>query len=264
MAGSSWSHTLAFGAAVLALHTVAACNAVLGIEPAELGETKEALTCAWPIQDPTKDCKACEACATRCNIGDCLADQSCRKGLWNFKKCAGDSCSDSGQHCLGCADGNPMADETAKCLASCDCNLAGAVTICEGYCACMNDRCPTNEPGGSQDACLTACISGQSGLQLPVHKPDPAVAALWQNPLDPSTAYCFWQHCERGSEINDPAHCDHAIGSSQKSVCPAPADRSPSTTVCPYPKAYGNAPCNKDADCCSERCDLSLKVCIGP
>jgi hypothetical protein len=71
--------------------------------------------------------------------------------------------------------------------------------------------------------------------------------------------YCFWQHCERGTESNDVAHCNHAIGESQPSICPMPVN-DPNASLCPFGKSYGNGPCNANADCCSGAC-LSSKVC---
>lgn len=260
MAGRSWSRTLvACGTTLLSLYMVAGCNAVLGIEQAQLDDSPPGQTCGWPPADPLKECTQVEQAAGNCSIDECLKDQACRKTLAVFRKCAGDSCSDS-EACQGCTAGNALAEKTAKCLSGFQSNLAKAATLCESYCSCMDTRCHQTEPGGAKSACVEACENG-----LPTQPPllrgkvDPTVAAVWQTGLPPWMTYCFWQHCERGLDPDDATHCNHAIGESQPSICPMPVN-DPSASLCPFGKSYGNGPCNTNDDCCSGAC-LASKVC---
>jgi hypothetical protein len=62
---------------------------------------------------------------------------------------------------------------------------------------------------------------------------------------------------------NDGFHCDHAIGQHAASMCPKPLPEDPNAVLCQYPKRYGNAPCNVDAECCSHSC-LDSGVCSAP
>ncbi len=259
MAGSTWSHTLAFAAAVFALHAVAGCNAVLGIEPAELDTAAEALTCQWAAPNPGIECTGCdETCVSnRCKINECLIDEECRFALFNFRACVGTACTDAKGECSCILAPNKQATELNTCLNRCgpSCTVAAANTLCQGYCACMHQQCPTNEPNGNtQGGCLEACMLG-----LPAGAPalpllsDPAVAAMWkQAPTEPQVG-CLWYHCVAAEQQNDHLHCDHAIN--RFGICTNPPVPDPRDGLCDYPQRHANAPCNDRSQCCSGVCN---------
>jgi hypothetical protein len=249
---------------LFALQAVAACNTVLGIEPAELGETTEPLRCDWPPPNPRTECAGCdEACLTNtCKVADCVTDKDCRYGMFLARKCVGSSCVDANGQCGGCGSDNPKAAKLANCVKGCgNCGLQGAATLCQSYCACMDQQCPENEPksGGS---CIKACMSGLGGIiSLPVQ--DKGVMDMWGGAAAPSAAQigCLWYHCESAPTPNDHFHCDHAIGSGGQ--CQTPQADDPNATLCPAPKRYGNSPCNESKDCCSGDCS-DTGVCTAP
>ncbi len=249
---------------LLSLNAVAGCNSVLGIEPAELGETSEPLSCNWLPTSINNDCPTCdEYCAKDCKVEECLNDPECRNGFWEYRKCVGDGCTDSDGQCGGCISKNARGAQVAKCLKGCgNCDVAGAASLCQGYCACMHAQCSDNEPNaGGEGGCLTACMRGISGLVLPL--PDPKVSALWQTAPASWQIGCFWKHCETALHPNDDFHCNHAIGDQIDLVCQKPTPPPPGATLCEYPKGYGNAPCNTDKDCCAT-CNSTLGICRAP
>lgn len=260
MSGSSWSHTLALGAAVLALHTVSACNAILGIEPAELDEVaSEQQTCRWSAPNPGVECSGCnEACVTnKCQLDECLADKDCRFALFNFRACVGTACTDAKGECSCILADNKQATAVANCLKSCGsgCNVAAANTLCEGYCACMHQQCPTNEPNGATPGgCLQACMAGLPAGAPPLPlSDDPAVVAMWkQAPTAPQVG-CLWYHCLAADVQNDHMHCDHAIN--HHGLCTAPPPPDTEAGLCDYPQRHANAPCNDRSQCCSGVCN---------
>ena len=90
---------IALAALGSALYALGACNAVLGMEEAELDEQTAALTCERVNRDPTVDCAkdSCESCLSSCqdvsaSFSECLDKASCRKALINYRTCAGDRC----------------------------------------------------------------------------------------------------------------------------------------------------------------------------
>jgi hypothetical protein len=248
---------LRFGLTVIGLVAVAACNTVLGIEQAELDQDIAAVAqCHWPDYRPRQDCPLCsEACSTRCKVQDCLdGDGACRNALREYRRCVGDTCSDTSRACAGCTAGNPEADAVRRCLDGCGggCSLAGAASLCESYCACMQSRCTPDVPGASIEACVDACENGSIGIS------DPFMS--FAVPPSPHELTCYWEHCERATPSAQ-LHCDHAIGHRKAELCSEAQE--PSGSTCKYPKGYGNAPCNKDEDCCST-CRLDLGVCAAP
>jgi hypothetical protein len=233
---------------------VVACNAVLGIEPAELDETvNEPAECDWPQLDPSQECfsNTCEAAASACPVDGCLKNADCRRNLRDFRKCAGDSCEAKADRCEGCVADNAQARTLAKCLEPLNCGLSDAYSLCESYCECMEQKCPVDQPGGAS-SCLATCAAGNPALEAPFNAPLPA----WQ-------AYCFWDHCERVSvdSPNDGFHCHHAVGIG--SNCKVPSVADPNAPVCMHPQGYGNAPCDNDDDCCAT-CDEARGVCEPP
>jgi hypothetical protein len=252
-------------ALLAALYTVAGCNAVLGIEQAELEQTSApVLSCDWPIADPTVDCPpgTCDdQCHTHCDVGACLADQGCRQALQRYRKCAGDACKDDGVRCGSCVSKSPLATELSACLSK-DYRLpvTAAASLCESYCACMHDRCSDNALLLDVDmpdttSCIEACSKGGSL--------DPKAYGFWKKgkPL-PSEIYCLWTHCEAAAQTNDKFHCEHALGQDFANKCPPKQLIDPNAASCEYPKGYGNAPCNSDDDCCGT-CRTGQGVCTA-
>lgn len=245
-----------------------ACNSVLGIEQAEPSQALDSsLTCDWPEGNPQTDCSSCdEGCVKQCGIAECLGDQDCRNSLFQLLKCVGSTCVDSGAKCGGCVQTNDKARTAAQCLRGCGggCDLFGAISLCEGYCACMHDRCSKTEPNGTgTGGCMQACLNGlPPGATLNVR--DPAAPAIWSKAPEAWQIGCFWYHCESALQPNDGFHCDHAVGDGAASVCPKPAPPDPHATLCAYPKGYGNAPCNRNSDCCSGTCLNDIGVCTSP
>lgn len=258
MAGSSWSHTLAFGAAVLGLYTVVGCNAVLGIEPAELDTAPEPLTCQWSAPNPGVECSGCnEACVSnKCKLDECLNDKDCRFALFNFRSCVGAACTDAKGECSCILTENKQATEVATCLKACgsNCTLAAANTLCQGYCACMHQQCPTNEPNGaSQGGCLEACMAGLPAGAPALPLTDPAVAAMWKQAPSAPQVGCLWYHCLAAEEPNDGLHCDHALN--RGGICTNPPVPDPTDGLCDFPQRHANAPCNDRSQCCSGVCN---------
>jgi hypothetical protein len=262
--GRSWSRLVVLAFVMLGAQALTAgCNSVLDIEPAELDETSEPLQC-HNFYNPSNECPSCdETCMNRtCHVTECLANADCRFALFNFRKCTGSACTDAKGECSGCISENPQAVELAKCLKGCGggCALTGAATLCEGYCACMHQQCPDNEPNGTvAGGCFQACMSAlPPGLTFPITDPD--VTAMWQTPPSSAQLGCLWYHCEAAS-LNDHFHCDHAIGMGK--LCINPPTEDPHTALCTYPKRNGNTPCNKSSECCSNNC-TDDGVCTSP
>lgn len=252
---------------MLGFFASAGCNSVLGIEQAQLDPSSDPnATCAWPPPNPQTDCSTCdEACVKECNIDECLSDQDCRYSLFRFLKCVGSSCIDTGGECSGCISMSPKASAAAQCLRRCGggCDIAGAISLCEGYCSCMHQQCSDNEPNvNGSGGCMQACLKGLPlGTSLKIA--DAEANTIWRQAPEPWQIGCFWYHCESALRPNDGFHCDHAIGQNASSVCSKPPKEDPNATLCAYPKRYGNAPCNKNSECCSGTC-LEIGICSTP
>jgi len=252
-------------ALLTAAHVAAGCNAVLGIEQAELDTTtsQQPLTCSWPPPDPTVACPVgCDDdCQTHCNVPACLGNKDCRTAIKDSLKCAGNACIDTNGKCDGCVARNSAAVQVAECLKR-DRRLpiTAAASLCDAYCACMHDRCPADEPNTADNACQDIC---EKGLANPTPDADPF--GFWGRgtaPL-PAEIFCLWSHCEMAPRVDDGFHCLHAVGKDAASKCPGtPPPPDPHAIACEYPKGYGNAPCNDDADCCATCRDHT--VCASP
>jgi hypothetical protein len=239
----------------------------LGIEQAQLDPNPpsdpNAMCGNWTAANPQTDCTSCdEACVKQCDIGSCLTDQECRSGLFDYLKCVGTGCFDAGAECAGCISASPKAITAAQCLRHCGngCDIAGSISLCEGYCACMHQQCDKNEPDATGKGCMRACLGGlPAGTPLAID--DAEARKTWDGAPAPWQIGCFWYHCESAQHPNDAFHCDHAIG--HGALCTKPPAEDPNATLCPYPKRYGNAPCNVNSDCCSGMC-LDSGVCSTP
>ena len=261
MFGRSWSRSILVGGCLLlAAHAVLACNSVLGIEPAELTDTSQEQLCQWAAPNPGIECTGCdEACVSnRCKLDECLSDPDCRFSLFNFRGCVGTACTDAKGACSCILSANKQASEVASCLKGCgpNCNPSAANTLCQGYCACMKQQCPTNEPnGGVQGGCLEACMAGlpPGAPALPFSDKDAAVATMWQKAPSAPQVGCLWFHCVAAETSNDRLHCDHAIN--RFGICTNPPVPNPQEGLCNYPQRHSNAPCNLASQCCSGVCN---------
>jgi len=246
-------------------NAVAGCNAVLGIEPAELDDTIGAASLC-PSQShqtvPNTDCTPCsEDAQSQCKVAECLADHECRKSLRAYRKCLGQACEDEGSACRGCATDKKAAALVA-CLQRQGCSAAAPTTVCEEYCACMAQECPDTSPDGNSgiDGCLAACEQGatvgwQTGLL------DEKLAKLWSGPQPSWRPYCLWEHCELAGD-GAHSHCGHAIG--RGDWCKDEPKEDTSAPKCAAGKSYGNYPCNVNDDCCSGECDPAQLACTRP
>jgi hypothetical protein len=247
---------------LLGLKALVACNALLGIEPAEHDEALDAPAkpkdCNWPAAEPKADCAACdEGCSSTClpAIDACLADDSCRDSLKRYRKCVGKECRDPSGKCEGCVSDNPNTKALIECLKPCGCSIAQVATLCESYCACMQSKCAGSQPGGSFTACVEACDRGNAaGVGKPGAFDKPERPPDW-------LTYCFWKHCEMAGTITAARHCQHAIGDNMPVNCPEPED-APQAGLCPFPRGYAPSPCNTNEDCCGV-CDMDTLICSG-
>jgi hypothetical protein len=232
------------------LYALGACNAVLGMEEAELDQQTAALSCERIKRDPIADCAkdTCESCLTSCQdvdvkLQECLDSADCRKALMQYRTCSGDRCERKSA-CAGCleAAGQPTAIRLGRCYEQCggDCGPADIASLCDVYCACMHNQCSDNEPLD----CVNACKIRQE-----------------QQPgIEEWRTYCFWYHCEAAQSPNDGRHCLHAVG--ELGRCgDADFPTGESTDVCNWPKAFKNGACNTNDDCCSGLCIVDQGAC---
>jgi hypothetical protein len=246
-------HVFCLILAVFAGQAVAACNAVLGIEEAELAETKtEALGCEWPGTDPGVSCQTCDdGTRASCEVDKCLSDQSCRLALRTYNKCAGDDCFADSAECDGCLASNAQAAGVRTCLEGRNCRMSEAASLCESYCACMAERCVSNLDvltDSDRPRCLEICTAGRANATGQI--------ALWKTPPRPELVYCWWGHCELAPATGDIFHCGHALGNTD---CP---DRTvTSSVICRPPKSQANGPCDGPEDCCSGFCNGNVGRC---
>jgi hypothetical protein len=255
--------------ACLASFALLECNAVLGIEQAELdptfgdtgnggtagtsgagsggtvsgkggtsgtgGRTKVTLPVAGCI-DRKDECAACLTTCTSFDLAACLDDKVCRNAVDDYRACLGNLC-DQQENCREelFAVSDPLVDSLVMCLAdSCltPCEGSTLVRMCELYCACMKDNCPTKPIAMAAD-CVSSCLA------------DPATA-------DGNIAYCRKYHCEfiDTTGANPATHCEHAVG--QLEECESPIAPMPQ---CDGDEVISGFPCLEDAECCSGVCE---------
>jgi hypothetical protein len=228
------------------LYALGACNAVLGMEEAELDEQTAALTCERVSRDPTVDCAkgSCEDCLSTCqdvgaSLEECLEKPSCRKALMNYRTCAGDMCAPKTE-CEGCieATGEPTAIRLGNCYEQCggSCGPADIASMCDLYCACMRTRCPANAGN-----CLADCAARHQ-----------------RGGVEDWRTYCWWSHCEAAATPNDGFHCEHAI---DLVLCGTAPTANSQDVPCEFPKSFKNGACNENADCCSGQCQRDNGAC---
>jgi hypothetical protein len=180
---------LAFGA-----FGVIACNAILGIEEARLGDASVGMAgvavsvgmggtggtagtggaagaggegggaCSLMAPDPCNQCVAQRCCD---KYDACIADNDCKDALKAYNVCVGiDFTNDAGGTCdetLG-ASANPLRSDLATCAfqngptTGCADVCTGKPVggdICSGYCACVVEACPDKSFDGAD--CLAVC-----------------------------------------------------------------------------------------------------------
>jgi hypothetical protein len=245
----------------IAVGATAACNAVLGIEEAELdpaalssggtgGMSGSASTGGSstggtnttnraPVTDPPavgciEPSPACTSCFSTCTGFDrqrCLMNPTCRKALDDYRTCLGDGCT-GGEDCREKLSESQDSDVQAlvACLSSdacvTACDKSPLATMCELYCACMADNCTSNFATTAD--CMTAC----------------------QTHANADITYCRKMHCEFLEYPNTSVteHCEHAMGIGQ---CAGPITVPPGDCDLAFP----GFPCQSPADCCNPVCN---------
>jgi hypothetical protein len=205
------------------------CNAVLGIEEAQVDNTVGALSCQLPDERPIDRCEStleCETCLRSCRAGEireCIDAEDCRKGLVDHRVCVRDDCQDEDGRCTTC-----LAAKTGPgCLADCAPECAGGeiVSLVELFCTCMDTKC-AGTLGGPVGECRT----------LHADTPD------WE-------LECLISHCELAD--TGAIHCQHSgegAGRQCRTMVQVPDDCDASKGL----EGYG---CERNTDCCSTFCD---------
>lgn len=208
---------------LLLVQQVAGCNAVLGIEPAELDQQ---VSCQQEVIISSSECApsdSCEECLGTCTDGEiagCHADSECRKGLVAYHRCLPDDCAGS-KSCSSCLQRSPRGE---GCLARCAdaCRGSETYSLCNVYCSCMMRNCASSPEVAN---CVATC---PSKLQ-------------WRLP-------CLISHCELAPKDPTIPHCAHATDTD--SQCPGTPDvLDPNCT-----KTRAGEACTTDAECCSGFC----------
>jgi len=247
----TWARSM-FSAGVLAL---GACNAVLGIEDAELdqaatgtggtgapsggsgGSSPGGTSHISAKAQTTCDTKnpACTSCVEACHpsaIDSCLASAECRNGVISYLTCLESDCSDTSGDCIEPLQVDDAGRSIALCLASdCidDCSGGGGlVTVCDTYCSCMPDICASVVGGSTREQCLAACgqLVAASGIAM---------------------AVCRLNHCQIAN-VDLEQHCAHAVGE-LNNPCQASAN---APTNCG--RAEKGWPCSQNTQCCTNNC----------
>ncbi len=236
----SLGRTLAAGAVFGALYALTACNAVLGIEKAELDTTTTttqavcsagqgvSLATCTPTATAVQTCEECQKreCLSNTQLADCPNNSACRTALASYRSCQQSDCTDPTGDCALCL----TESSGASCLSRCEqeCRTVEVMAWCKSYCSCMGTNCAGASyavgDGGVQD-CMSFC-EGQS---------------LWR-------LNCLLTHCELAPI--DTIHCDHA--NDVQKTCP---DMPPNAAVdCPKTKSLTGYGCRVGTDCCSGYC----------
>jgi hypothetical protein len=219
---SALSRIAAGGMLLCAFVSAAACNAVLGIEQAEL----DIVSCEAGQGYTLGTCQtsqSCESCLTRaCSPQErsgCLADSSCRMALADYRRCGSDDCRDPSGNCRDCL----LGGVGAECFADCteECQRSELMDLCELLCSCMEDMCP-----GNASACRNDCA---------------AANAPWR-------ASCLLTHCELAANA-DSVHCLHA--SDGVEACPRMPPTIDPNCMDRGQVGYG---CTDRGDCCTDFC----------
>jgi len=210
--------------------------------------------------DPTE----CEDCINRSSQGafpvvTCLGDPLCRQGLDNYRSCVERNDCTVTPTCSAClsSTGIPAATSIAQlvdgaCRTECavhkvercdpladagaspTCAWSEVLSICDLYCSCMAQACPTKDVGPT---CVETCRKNLAD----------GVASAPLNFANPWEVHCRWLHCEvvaQGGLSFESVHCNHAAGDG---AC----GTEPRSCLNKRPAGY---PCDNNADCVSGSC----------
>lgn len=226
----------------LASWQLAACNAAMGIEPAEVyesggapgiggkgssagtgGTAGETGTQPYPFVAKEHACTTCMASGCSDDLNACFPNIVCRAQLNQHTSCLAKGAA-------GCTEELPP--EMGLCLMSkcgTQCAESALASRCELHCACLATECTDVPPMAD---CVSQCES-----------------------LLPAKQACLFLHCQVSGDTTLTAaarrtHCQHARRDSGFDVCP---DRpEPCTSGLPR-----GAPCKSGDECCDGLCNVS-------
>ncbi|HWA72189.1 MAG TPA: hypothetical protein VG937_07645 [Polyangiaceae bacterium] len=229
-------------AAVLCLP---ACNAIMGIEPAELRGTGGAgqggagqggssnLGTGGAVVTPVVNtpCGLCLTAKCKEPMDACLAQTDCRAQLSRVTNCLAADPSDSGcieklaqGELFDCIVGNCSSVDNSVCAGS------ALISTCELYCACMSTQCSAYPLEGD---CIGACSK-----------------------LGEAKASCRLTHCQVASGVKLETHCNHA-----RALGPDPCGPVNVAEPCTAGINLSGSPrgggCNVNKDCCFDDCNSS-------
>ena len=234
--------------ATISLPALVGCNAVLGIDEAHSRDEGMASSKVQVIPVPGCDAPTTE-CAT-CVSGskafqECLVDHDCRKALDVYRaclgsKCDGDTCFDK----LQVSAGQPVADYVRGECSQCE-GVTPLVSVCDLYCACMEQVLPPAVEGGVSDGLTCETFAGAPWAPGNLAQCKDNCEALAKT--DVASVNCRWGHCELAANGELRSHCSHAIDSS---ICPVAAVPNANCTD----RSLPGWACERAQDCCSNHC----------
>lgn len=224
------------------------CNAVLGIDEAhsrDEGSSSSAVQ-VIPIPGcdaPTTECATCVSSSKAFQA--CLGDHDCRKALDVYRACLGSKCA--GDNCfeqLQISAGQPVADYVRGECSQCE-GVTPLVSVCDLYCACMEQVLPPAVEGGVADGMTCETFAGAPWAADNLAQCKDNCEALAKTDL--ASVNCRWGHCElaAGGELR--SHCSHAIDSS---ICRAAVVPNSNCTD----RSLSGWACENAKDCCSNHC----------
>lgn len=223
-----------------------ACNAILGIEPAELrqgtgGSASQSMggmgggtsvstggTSVMPVV--TSVCRSCLNDHCSAQLAACMTDNACRWNLVAVTNCLAVDPSDSGcVEALG-------DDKLLPCIsANCGvCGMSALASACELYCGCMKSECSAFLPAAD---CVATC-GNLSAAQL----------------------NCRFTHCQVAVPPVVEKHCKHALASPANPCGDAPSDAPCTAGINPSGAPPGGG-CNVAKDCCNNDCNTTNGFC---
>lgn len=246
-------------ALVLASIPLGACNAVLGIDEAQLQSSAGGSSSGAPSSGsfdpgspvtpqvvagcvaPTGECRGCFESDCAAPRQQCLANPECRAALKAYRVCIGSQCQDRDGSCKERlqrfeSQSFPAAERFSDCVfGACpsECMNQPLVSPCELYCSCMGTTCraelqanrPTTPWLGAD--CVAKCEEAQSAGDVT----------------------CRLTHCEAHLAAPSFGHCYHALG---EGTCVSGATAK---NTCTDPtKQQSSFKCDKGSECCSNIC----------
>jgi hypothetical protein len=244
---SRMAQTLALTGCLAAVALIG-CNGVLGIDEAhsrdeEVSHSGAQLIPVPGCEAPTTDCAACVAGSVA--FQTCLGDHACRKALDAYRACLGTKCD--GATCfdtLLAGAGQPVADYVQGECSACV-GVTPLASVCDLYCACMQQTLPPATKGGVADGKTCESFAGVPWQQASVAECKDACETLAKKDL--GSVNCRWGHCELAANGEQRGHCSHAI---DNSICPEAAVSDASCTD----RSLPGWACERNQDCCSSHC----------